>query len=39
MFALQIQPEGGPYRDRFEIAADLADLINAELHRCVDAGA
>jgi 5-methyltetrahydropteroyltriglutamate--homocysteine methyltransferase len=39
MFALQIQPDGGPYQDRFEIAADLADLVNAELHRCVDAGA
>jgi 5-methyltetrahydropteroyltriglutamate--homocysteine methyltransferase len=39
MFALQIQPEGGPYKDRFEIAADLADLVNAELHRCADAGA
>ncbi|MBI3971488.1 MAG: cobalamin-independent methionine synthase II family protein [Chloroflexi bacterium] len=39
MFALQIQPDGGPYQDRFEIAADLARLINAELHRCVDAGA
>ncbi|MBI3972048.1 MAG: cobalamin-independent methionine synthase II family protein [Chloroflexi bacterium] len=39
MFALQIQPDGGPYRDRFEIAADLAQLINQELHRCADAGA
>lgn len=39
MFALQIQPDGGPYRDRFEIAADLAELVNAELHRCADAGA
>lgn len=39
MFALQIQPDGGPYKDRFEIAADLADLVSAELHRCADAGA
>jgi 5-methyltetrahydropteroyltriglutamate--homocysteine methyltransferase len=39
MLALQIQPDGAPYRDRFEIAADLAGLINAELHRCADAGA
>lgn len=39
MLALQIVPDGGPYADRFEIAADLAGLINAELHRCADAGA
>lgn len=39
MLALQIQPDGGPYADRFEIAADLAGLVNAELHRCADAGA
>ncbi|HEV2125174.1 MAG TPA: cobalamin-independent methionine synthase II family protein [Chloroflexota bacterium] len=39
MFALQIQPNGGPYRDRFEIAAELAQIVNAELHRCADAGA
>lgn len=39
MLALQIQPEGGPYRDRFEIAADLAQIVNVELHRCADAGA
>ncbi|MGH2350463.1 MAG: cobalamin-independent methionine synthase II family protein [Chloroflexota bacterium] len=37
MLALQVQPDGGPYRDRFEIAADLAQIVNAELHRCVDA--
>ena len=43
MLALQIQPGSsgarGPYADRFEIADDLAGLVNAELHRCVDAGA
>jgi len=39
MFALQIAPDGGPYEDRFEIAEDLAKIVNTELHRAVDAGA
>lgn len=39
MFSLQIQPDGGPYEDRFEIAEDLARIVNAELHRAADAGA
>ena len=39
MFSLQIDPDGGPYEDRFEIAGDLAKIVNAELHRAVDAGA
>jgi 5-methyltetrahydropteroyltriglutamate--homocysteine methyltransferase len=39
MLALQIHVQGGPYRDRFEVAADLARIVNGELHRCADAGA
>lgn len=36
--ATQITP-GGPYRHRLDVAADLATLINAELHALAAAGA
>src|SRR5262249_12399622 len=32
-------PSGGPYRDRYEVAADLASIINRELQALAAAGA
>jgi 5-methyltetrahydropteroyltriglutamate--homocysteine methyltransferase len=38
-YTLAGRPRGGPYADRYAVAGDMADLINAELKACVAAGA